>query len=53
MSGRVRASFSSSGVVPVPPEWRANTISIEISSSSTPPAILSAGSVMPKILSSA
>ena len=52
MSGRFIASFSSSGVVPVPPEWRANTMSIEMSSSSTPPAIRSAGMVMPKSLSS-
>ena len=46
-SGLAAASARSSAVVVVPPEARANTMSMAISSSSTPPAVRSAGSVIP------
>jgi len=52
MSCLSRASCSSRVVAERPPDWRANTMSIAIRNSSTPPAILKAGSPIPKVRSS-
>ena len=46
-----KASCSSASVVDVPPEWRANTMSIPINKRRIPPAVLKAASEMPKLLS--
>jgi len=50
-SPRRRASASSSGVVLMAPELRANTISRPISNSIMPPAVRSAASEIPSVCS--